>query len=170
MRLRVRHAWWYRTLTALFGVWLMAATTELISTHSCPMHDGLVPTEGEHAAHAQMAHAQMAHSHMAHAQMSHAMDAHSMDASMTDASMMDASMMHDAVPTTHQMPVGHVCVCIDTCNAASTLMPVAATVSDIVETLLETARVETIARLSPRVSWIDFFIPFSTAPPMTVRA
>lgn len=165
MRLRVRHAWWYRTLTALFGVWLMAATTELISTHSCPMHDGLVPTEGEHAVHAQMAHSQMTH-----AQMTHAMGPHTMDASMMAASMTDASMMHDAVPTTHQMPVGHVCVCIDTCSAASTPMPVVATVSDIVETLLETARVETIARLSPRVSWIDFFIPFSTAPPMTVRA
>lgn len=41
-RRRLQNHLWFRSLTALFGVWFVLATTDVGSLHACPMHDGPV--------------------------------------------------------------------------------------------------------------------------------
>lgn len=150
MSKRLRTNLWYRTLTALFGVWFVLATMDAGSTRLCPMHNGPMPS-AEHMA----AMADAGHHHHA--------DAQSHDA--TDGGMSHGGMSHDGSHTG-----GHACTCISTCCAATVPMPAVATVVEFLETLNDAPALLSEPAASPRVSKIDFVLPFATAPPMHLHA
>lgn len=146
---------WFRSLTALFGVWFVLATTEVTSLHACPMHDG--PPAGMsgtgHESGAATAGTAMAGTAMAGMDMSsHA--GHSMPGDGT------------GTPDDH-----HSCTCISTCCAA-TVTPLAATAESlrIAAQYTSAPAISTTAPESPRVVWIDFVLPFANAPPMLANA
>ncbi|MGV3709059.1 MAG: hypothetical protein ACO1Q7_09465 [Gemmatimonas sp.] len=151
MSRRFRANQWYRSLTALFGVWFVLANAGIASTHGCVTHDGAAATAVAAAAAATGdAHD---HHHDGVAQTAHRNTA-------------DAGSSHDG--TSHQG--AHTCSCIGSCCIANVPVPTAAAVVAFLETLSEPTAQHSEPTALRHDAQVDLVLPFATAPPMNRHA
>lgn len=137
----MRRPWWHRALSACLTVWFALVMVEPSPLHSCPMHSG------GHAA-IDAATATSAAGHGAHG----------------------VAAEHSAgraVPETPAQPRGHVCTCLGDCSGS-----VAARAPEAHTALVSLTRPTRVTPGRPQheyvAAWVDFVLPFATAPPATV--
>jgi hypothetical protein len=138
----MRRSWRSRLLAAIYSLWLFVVLGEPPMVHTCPVHSL------GHAGHA------MAMGGMA----------------MGDMPMDGMASHHHGATQSPSAPSDHsskTCTCLGDCCS---VVPAALPAPRIVATVVETVRIPTPGRPQHEyvAAWVDFVLPFSTAPPATV--
>jgi hypothetical protein len=130
--------------SALLGIWFIALTMNLVSAHDCPMHD-MAPVTADAAAAAPSDAPGNAHA-------MHGGHAHEADAGQAPASPGE----HDA---------GHGCSCISHCCTAAAPLHAAESTVSFATIVAKSATPPGRSQQEFMAAWVDFVLPFSTAPP-----
>ena len=144
---RIRSSWWHRPLTAFFAVWFVLSATDMAGMHPCPMHGGAAS-----ANHAMDMAGMESHSGMASAGIATAgQHAHPADANGNDS---------------EHAPGAHTCTCVGVCCPSANLQAPDATTLGFVTEITDTTRVAVAYQATVARAWIDFMLPYATAPPI----
>lgn len=143
MRASRARSWWERTAGVWLAAWFLLAALDLPALHTCAMHGG-GPTPGVAAT------------------VGHGTHAHGASHGGSHASAHDPAPARDA---------GHVCTCLGACCAAVGAPPPAQpAVADAAPLTPARARAPGRPAHEYVAAWVDFVLPFATAPPAALTA